>query len=375
MTKRAAVMAMAGIMAVGAAGCGSSKKESKETTAAKTETAEAAETTAAGKTAQEETEEETTAKKEETEGTDPAENAKAEDLKIGIIQLIENGAFDNMREGFIAELREKGYGEDSCEIIYKCAQGDAANLNTICQGMVDEKVDLVCTIATPATQAMVNLESDIPVFFCAVSSPIGAGVISDFEKPDKNATGTSNAIPVEDIFALADELTPGVETYGILYNTSEVNSVNTAKDAKAYLDEKGISYKETAVTSSAEVQQAVQSMVGEVDAIFVPNDSSVQAAMAQVTEIARENKIPVSGSSATMVASGAFATIAVDDKEIGAMTADMAISYLEGTAVEDIPTVTVPASATVINRTTADAIGAVLSEETEKSALFLEDAE
>ena len=116
-------------------------------------------------------------------------------------------------------------------------------------------------------------------------------------------------------------------------------------------------------------------MVGEVDAIFVPNDSSVQAAMAQVTEIARENKIPVYGSSATMVASGAFATIAVDDKEIGAMTADMAISYLEGTAVEDIPTVTVPASATVINRTTADAIGAVLSEETEKSALFLEDAE
>ena len=191
-----------------------------------------------------------------------------------MIQLIENGAFDDMREGFIAELRKEGYTEDTCEIIYKCAQGDAANLNTICQSMVDEKVDLVCTIATPATQAMVNLDSGIPVFFCEVSSPIGAGVISDFEKPDKNATGTSNAIPVSDIFELVEQLTPGQETFGIMYNTSEVNAVNTAKDAMKYLEENNLKYKEATVTNSSEVQQAMQSLVGEVDAIFVPNDSN-----------------------------------------------------------------------------------------------------
>ena len=158
-----------------------------------------------------------------------------------------------------------------------------------------------------------------------------------------------------------------------MYNTSEVNAVNTAKDAMKYLEENNLKYKEATVTNSSEVQQAMQSLVGEVDAIFVPNDSSIQAAMAQVTEIARENKIPVYGSSATMVASGAFATIAVDDKEIGAMTADMAIEYLQGKALVDIPTITVPASATVINKTTADAIGITFSDDVTKNAIFMED--
>ena len=205
----------------------------------------------------------------------------------------------------------------------KNAQGDAAALNTICQEMADSGVDLIATIATPATQAMVNLETDIPVFFIAVSNPVGAGVITDMEKPDKNATGTSNAIPVEDIFALSDKLTPDCKTYGMLYNTSEINSVSTVENAKKYLDDQGLSYKEAVVTNSSEVQQAAQSLAGEVDAIFVPNDSVIQSAMPMVTEVARDAKIPVYGSSAVMVDSGAFATIAISDTEIGAQTADM----------------------------------------------------
>lgn len=146
----------------------------------------------------------------ETENTDN-QSSEGDVLKVGVIQMVENGAFNDMREGFIQELRDKGYTEDKLEIIYKTAQGDATNLNTICQSMVSEGMDLVCTIATPATQAMVNLKSDIPVVFVAVSNPVAAGVITDFAAPDKNATGTSNAIPVSNIFALSDKLTPGVK--------------------------------------------------------------------------------------------------------------------------------------------------------------------
>ncbi len=296
-------------------------------------------------------------------------------LKVGVVQMIENGAFNDMREGFIQELRDKGYTEDKLEINYKSAQGDATNLNTICQSMVSDGMDLVCTIATPATQAMVNLNSDIPVVFVAVSNPVAAGVITDLSKPDKNATGTSNAIPVSDIFALSDSLTPGVENYGILYNTSEVNSVNTVKDAKEYLDSKGIGYTESVVTNSSEVQQAAQSLVGKVDAIFIPNDSVIQDAMPLVTEVARANKIPVYGSSAVMVQSGAFATVAVSDKEIGAISADKAIQYFEGTAIADIPAEVVPASDTIVNQTTADAIGAVIADDVKSSVKFITDGE
>ena len=307
-------------------------------------------------------------------GGAPADGAVDEKLTVGVVQLIDNGAFEDMREGFIARLQELGYTEDKCEIYYKNAQGDAANLNAICQEMVDKDVDLIAAIATPAAQAAVNLQSDIPVVFISVSNPTGAGIITDMAHPDKNATGTSNAIPVSEMFKLADRLTPGCQTYGLLYTTGEINAVTTINDAKAYMDANGIKYVEKVVSNSSEVQQAAQSLVGSVDAIFCPNDSVVQAAMPQIAQIAREAKIPVYGSSAVMVNSGAFATISISDTEIGAISADMADQILKGTPVSEVPAKVVEVFTTVINQNTADAIGASLSDDVKANAVLVEDS-
>ena len=307
-------------------------------------------------------------------GGAPADGAVDEKLTVGVVQLIDNGAFEDMREGFIARLQELGYTEDKCEIYYKNAQGDAANLNAICQEMVDKDVDLIAAIATPAAQAAVNLQSDIPVVFISVSNPTGAGIITDMAHPDKNATGTPNAIPVSEMFKLADRLTPGCQTYGLLYTTGEINAVTTINDAKAYMDANGIKYVEKVVSNSSEVQQAAQSLVGSVDAIFCPNDSVVQAAMPQIAQIAREAKIPVYGSSAVMVNSGAFATISVSDTEIGAISADMADQILKGTPVSEVPAKVVDVFTTVINQNTADAIGASLSDDVKANAVLVEDS-
>ena len=269
MAKRGTAAAMAAAMALTMAGCGGSN---------------AAETTAAA---------DSEAASENGDASEAAASEAKGDIKVGVIQMIDNGAFADMRDGFSEELTEK-YTGGKVDIVYKNAQGDAAALNTICQEMADSGVDLIATIATPATQAMVNLETDIPVFFIAVSNPVGAGVITDMEKPDKNATGTSNAIPVEDIFALSDKLTPDCKTYGMLYNTSEINSVSTVENAKT---------------------------------------------------------------------------------EIGAQTADMALEYLNGTAMEDIAAVVVPASNMVINQDTADALEITFSDEVQNEATFVKDAE
>lgn len=300
-------------------------------------------------------------------------DASSDKLKIGVIQMIENGAFNDMREGFIEGLAENGYGEDKVDIQYKCAQGDATVLQDIAKQMSDGSYDLVCTVATPPTQAMVNMGTDTPVVFVSVSAPVEAGILTTMEKPDKNATGTSNAIPINEIFEFAHKLTPDVKKYGFLYCTSEINSVNTTENAKKYCEENNIAYKESVVTNSSEVQQAVSALVGEVDAIFIPNDSVIQSSMSLVTEIAREAKIPVYGSSATMVDSGAFATIAISDKGIGKESAKMAVEILEGKKASEVPSIVVPAADTVINKKTLDALGIELSDEVKNNAVFVEE--
>ena len=302
-----------------------------------------------------------------------AANAEApKTYNVGIIQMADNGAFTDMREGYIARMRELGYGEDVMTFDYRNAQGDMSNLASICQAVIEEKVDYAVTIATPPSQAFLNMDSGIPMFFISVSNPVGAGIITEMAHPDKNCTGASNAIPVDEMFKLSEQLTPGAKTYGLIYCTSEVNSVTTINNAKAYMDANGLHYQEAVVTNSGEVQQAAQSLIGLVDAMFIPNDSVVQTALSAVAEVAKEAKIPVYGSSAVMVASGAFATISISDTDIGRMVADMSDQYLKDTAIADIPAVVVTDFTMVINKTTAEAIGVTLSDDILAQATLLE---
>ena len=292
-------------------------------------------------------------------------------LKVGVIQMIENGAFDAMRDGFIQQLRDQGYSEDEMEIVVKNAQGDTSALNTIAQEMSDGSYDLVATVATPASQAFVNMKSETPQVFIAVSDPVKAGIVTTMEKPDHNATGTSNPIPVDKIVDLSKTLTPGIKTFGIIYNTSEVNSVSTVNKAKAYMTAQGYEIKEAVVTNSSEVKQAIDGLLSQVDAIFIPNDSVIQNAMPTVAEAAKAAKKPVYGSSTVMVNTGALATVAIGDAAIGAASADMAIEILTGKSPADIPAIAVEATETVINQTTSDAIGIQLPADLSKTAVIV----
>ena len=282
---------------------------------------------------------------------------------IGIVVQKENGAFLDMRDGILKKLAENGYTEETAEIVYQCAQGDATALATICNSM--DGYDMVFCIATPAAQQFVNLESDTPCFFCAVSAPVAAGVLTAMETPDRNATGTSNAIPVDNIFALADALTPGIECFGLIYSTSETNAVNTAEACMAYLDEKGIAYVAKTVSNSSEVAMATEALIMDgCDAIFVPNDSNVQAGVTALAELCMEYGIPTYCSSATTVASGCMATIAIDDIGIGEKTAEMAMAYLNGMPVEEIPAIVVAADYVSVNTVMLDELGIALEGET-----------
>lgn len=289
-------------------------------------------------------------------------NAQGDVKKVAIIQLNDNGAFTDMREGFKQELIDQGVPVAFKEFN---AQGDATTLQSYVQNAITEGVDLIATVATPATQAVVSAQTDIPNVFIAVSDPIKAEVLTSMDAPDKNATGTQNPIPVEKIFETADTLTPGINTYGMIYTEAQPNSVSTCNAAKEYLTSIGKAFKEKTVANSAEVQQAIEILLSECDAIFVPNDATIQDAMPIIVEAANRAKKPVYGSSAVMPISGALAAVAISDREIGKISAGMAIEILNGKSVAEVPAKVVEATVTTINKSTADVLGIRIPESLE----------
>lgn len=287
-------------------------------------------------------------------------SGKGKTYRVAIVQLVDNSSFTEMAQSFEKKMRALGYGEDKMTFEIKNAQGDTSTLNSICAKLKTSHYDLVATVATPATQAVVSQEMDTPVVFISVADPVGSGILADMKKPNKNATGTSNVIPVDQIFTLAKKLTPSVKNVGLLYSSGEKNAVLTAKKAKDYLTQNGYGCTETTVTSSAEVQQAAQSLAGKVDAIFVPADSTVQSAMTQVVAAATSRHIPVYGSDPVMVQSGDLACVSVSNTQLGERSAEMADEILKGKKVSQVPAEAISQYQYVVSQKTAQALGITL---------------
>lgn len=287
-------------------------------------------------------------------GTSPRDTEKV--YKVAVVQLADNGAFTEMREAFIQRMRALGYDESKMTFDIKNAQGDQSNLQSICQSLQD-KYDLIVPIVTPATAAVVNQELKTPVVFISVTNPVASGILTTMEAPDKNATGTSNIVPVDRIFTLAKQLTPKAKNIGILYCSGEQNAVQTVEKAKAYLSENGYTYKEMTVANSAEVAQAAQTLAAEVDAIYVPIDSTVQTAMPEVVKAATAKKIAVYGSDPVMVKSGALACVSCSNTQLGEKSAEMADEILRGKKVSEVPAVAMEEFQYVISRSAAETLG------------------
>ena len=298
------------------------------------------------------------------DSTELSGDAAEDDGKVTLTVWAEEANFDVLQEmidSFENKLTEL-YG-DGVTYDVKNAQGDMSTLNSIASELKTADYDLVVPIVTPATQAVVNAGVTAPVVFISVTDPVAAGIMVDMAKPDKNATGTSNIVPVDEIFTLAGKLTPDVKNIGILYCSGEKNAVLTAEKAKTYLDTTDYTYEEVTVASSNEVQQAAQSLAGKVDAIYIPIDSTVQSAMAQVVEAANAAGIPIYGSDPVMVKSGALACVSVSNTQLGERSAEMAYDILNGKDVSEVPAEAMSDFQYVCSRAAADALSIALPED------------
>lgn len=297
-------------------------------------------------------------------------STKEDQLTIGIVQIVEHTSLDMIRESLVEELGAKGLVDgQNVKIDYQNAQGDQSNLNSICKKFVGDGVDVIVAIATPSAQAAAAATSEIPIIFSAVTDPVAAKLVTNLEKPEGNVTGTSDAIPVDEVFELCQELTPEVKTFGFLYTTSEVNSQSVVEEAKALAPDYGYDYEEVAITNTSELKQAAYSLAGKVDAIYTPIDNSIASAMTVLSEVGKETKVPVYVGADSMVMDGAYATVGINYEDLGRQTGDMVAEVLNGKAIRDLPVATLDEFQKVINKTTAKAIGAP---ETSEGALIVE---
>ncbi|ACZ09218.1 ABC-type uncharacterized transport system, periplasmic component [Sebaldella termitidis] len=307
-------------------------------------------------------------KKEEAKtGTDTANTeTKADDkvYKIGITQIVSHQALDKAREGFKDALEEAGIKAEYDE---QNAQGDVTIANTIANKFVTDKVDLVFAIATPTAQAVSNATSDTPILFSAVTDPEAAGLV----KP--NVTGSSDKVDIEQQLALLREISKDAKKIGFLYNSSEENSLVQLEEIKKVAGKYDFEIVEQGISSANELPQAIDKMLTQVDALYLPTDNLISSSSALIAEKANAAKIMTFAAESGMLENGIFITKGIDYYQLGKEAGKMAAEILkDGKKPSDLPYKISETVEIAVNKQTLEQLGIKLPEDVMSKAKFIE---
>ncbi|MEG1847820.1 MAG: ABC transporter substrate-binding protein [Lachnospiraceae bacterium] len=294
------------------------------------------------------------------------QTAGATQYTIGISQFAEHGSLENCKEGFLAGLAEAGIQEGkNLTVLSDNAQADTGTASTIADNYVSKKVNLICAIATPSAMSAYNscMNTEIPVVYTAISDPVGAGLATADGNSVGNITGTSDALPVTAQLEMIRKLMPKAKTIGILYTTSEANSVSTIEAYQKHAPEYGFQIVATGINTIAEVPTAVADMVGKVDCISNLTDNTVVSALQTVLEAAKTAKIPVFGSEVEQVKNGCVASMGIDYVALGKQTGAMAAKILKGEATAaQLPYESISGASFYVNLAVAEQLGLTINE-------------
>lgn len=298
--------------------------------------------------------------KEEGGSTDGGTDS-AETYKIGVSQFVTHPSLDEATKGFKAALDEAGL---DVEYVDKNANGEQPNAQSIAQELVGSDIDLIFANATPSAQAVAGATTEIPIVFTSVTDAVGAELIASMEAPGGNVTGTVDLHPdtiAKTVDFLVKEI--GAKKVGTVYNTGEQNSVVQIEAIKKALDEAGVELVEAAVSTSAEVKTAAESLVGKVDSFYIITDNTVVSALESVVDVANTNKLPMMVGELDSVARGGLGAYGFSYYDIGYEAGQKAVQILkDGKSAGEIPA-TYPANLTLtLNKATLDNLGLELKE-------------
>jgi len=259
---------------------------------------------------------------------------------ISVNQFVEHPALDAILKGFQDYLKEQGV-----EVEYNVhnAQANMGTATQIGQQMIGEKADLLLAIATPSAQATAQAVNKAPenmkrpFLFTAVTDPVAAGLVKDLQHPPKGITGVSDLLPIEQHIKMVLSYGGNIKRLGLLYNSGEANSKSTIVRVKALREKLGFTTVEATASKTADVYQAAKSLVGRVDAIFIPTDNTIVSALESVIKVGVQNKLPVFAADVDSVKRGAVAAMGFDYYKHGYQTGAVAERILNGEKPENIP--------------------------------------
>lgn len=268
-------------------------------------------------------------------------------FKIGVIQFADHPSLDNCYAGFVEGLKEAGFVEgEQIEIDHQSGQADTAITNQIVNSFVSQDYDLICGIATPAAQAAYNAagKADIPVIFNAVSDPVSAELVNADGSNKVGITGVSDALPIKQQLEMMRAFLPEAETIGILYSTSETNSISSLAIYEELAPDYGFKIESLGINAAADVPLATDQLLGKVDCLSNLTDNLVVQNMASIVNRCKEEGIPYFGSEEEQVVNGCLAAEGLDYTELGRQTGTMAANVFQGSPAESMPFETIKES-------------------------------
>ena len=295
-------------------------------------------------------------------------------LKIGVTQIVSHPALDADAKGFEKALAEAGFKE-KVNVTYdrQNAQGDMVNAQTIAQKFLDVKVDLVHSIATPTSQAVVKTIKTIPVVFSSVTDPMDAGLVPRTSPPGTksgtNVTGVSDRWPIYLQFEMYTKFVPKAKKWGTIYNAGDANFLVHIKEMKEAAKKFGVELIEATISTSAETMQAAQSLAGKgVQAITITSDNTAVSSFEAIVKVCNEKKIPLFAGDIGSVPRGAIAAYGLDYFLIGESAGKKAAQILKGKKPGEIPWGPAEKLRLVISEKAAKAQGVVIPPELLKKA-------
>ncbi|CAM4171524.1 ABC transporter substrate-binding protein [Paracidovorax anthurii] len=288
---------------------------------------------------------------------------------VAVTAIVEHPALDSIRDGVKASLKAAGYEEGkTLKWQYQSAQGNTGTAAQIARKFVGDQPDAIVAIATPSAQAVVAATKSVPVVFSAVTDPVAAKLVANWEPSKTNVTGVSDVLALDKQMELVRQVVPGAKRVGVVYNPGEANSAVVVKELKTLLPKLGMTLVEAAAPRSVDVGAAARSLVGKADVIYTGTDNNVVSAYEALVKVGQEAKLPLVAADTDSVKRGAIAAYGINYRDLGEQTGRMVVRILKGEKPGDIKPEISTKMELFVNPGAAEKQGVKLSDALVKSA-------